>query len=304
MTNEERVFQIQNGFSVTDNLQALYLENQTMIKRYVKPFSTYYNEDIEDLMQEAYFGLVEATKRFDAGEGVKFLSYARFWIVRTIKKYLEEKGGCLRLPQYLNERIMQYNRYVQQFIACNGREPKIDEIKADLGYSEVQVERIKRYSASIVSFDKEIQNDNGESLSLISTIPDQCDIEQDVLDKAYREQMQGDVKLSIEKYLNPRQQTIIKDIYYNGFTMVEIADKMGLSKQRIEQIKNRALSDLKCKARKLLYQYCEIEGYAYNGTLTNFKRRGSIVEYLAVKNMILEGEREKISNIIDGVKSC
>lgn len=58
------------------------------------------------------------------------------------------------------------------------------------------------------------------------------------------------------------------------------------------------------KARKLLYQYCEIEGYAYNGTLTNFKRRGSIVEYLAIKNMILEVEREKISNIIDGVKSC
>lgn len=78
MTNEALVERIKNGYSVTNNMQLLYEKNLTLIKKYIKPYTVY--EPMEDCLQEAYFGLWEAVKRYETSENVLFMTYAMYWI--------------------------------------------------------------------------------------------------------------------------------------------------------------------------------------------------------------------------------
>ena len=75
MSNEEIVQEIQNGINVTENMELLYRQNMPLIRRFIKPYSHY--ENMEDLEQESYFGLFEATKNYDPNKEVKFITYAR-----------------------------------------------------------------------------------------------------------------------------------------------------------------------------------------------------------------------------------
>ena len=70
MTNEQRVEAIRNGGSVTENMKCLYLENLPLIKKFIKPYTSYETE--EDLLQEAYFGLCEAVRHYETSENVLF----------------------------------------------------------------------------------------------------------------------------------------------------------------------------------------------------------------------------------------
>ena len=70
MSNEEIVQEIQNGINVTENMELLYRQNMPLIRRFIKPYSHY--ENMEDLEQESYFGLFEATKNYDPNKEAKF----------------------------------------------------------------------------------------------------------------------------------------------------------------------------------------------------------------------------------------
>ena len=76
MTNEQIVSEIRNGYSVTDNMQSLYEKNLPLIRAIVRPYAVY--EPMEDLLQEAYFGIVQAINHYETAENVKFMTYAKF----------------------------------------------------------------------------------------------------------------------------------------------------------------------------------------------------------------------------------
>lgn len=82
MTNEQIIEQIKSGYSVTDNMQMLYEKNLPLIKKIIKPYSVY--DDREDLLQESYFGLVEAVKHYETSRNVLFTTYLCFWIRQSV----------------------------------------------------------------------------------------------------------------------------------------------------------------------------------------------------------------------------
>ena len=106
MSNEEIVQEIQNGINVTENMELLYRQNMPLIRRFIKPYSHY--ENMEDLEQESYFGLFEATKNYDPNKEVKFITYARFWIVQAVSRYIQCNTPAVRIPSGLNGKIKRY----------------------------------------------------------------------------------------------------------------------------------------------------------------------------------------------------
>lgn len=109
MTNEQIVTEIRNGYSVTDNMQLLYESNLPLIKRFLKPY-----EPIEDLLQEAYFGLVEAVQHYETSKNVRFMTYAEYWIRQSVQRYLEKCGSDIKIPSHTRQKIARYKKTVQE----------------------------------------------------------------------------------------------------------------------------------------------------------------------------------------------
>ena len=103
MTNEQIVTEIRNGCSVTDHMQLLYESNLPLIKRFLKPYTAY--DPMEDLLQEAYFGLVEAVQHYEMSKNVRFMTYAEYWIKRAVQRYLERAKAFSSDEQELIDNI-------------------------------------------------------------------------------------------------------------------------------------------------------------------------------------------------------
>lgn len=122
MTNEELVALIQAGDHVQDNMGQLYQQNRKFIAKLVYPFSKVC--EMEDLMQEAYFGLEKAVYRYDPTTGFKFLTYAESWIRQSVQRYFQNNGNLKRMPIHVLEQISQYQKFRSDFKGVVGDEPQ------------------------------------------------------------------------------------------------------------------------------------------------------------------------------------
>ena len=91
MTNEILVEKIRGGYSVTDNMQLLYERNLPLIRKFIKSYAVF--ECMDDLMQEAYFGLWEAVQHYESSENVLFMTYAEYWIKQSVRHYIQKCGS-------------------------------------------------------------------------------------------------------------------------------------------------------------------------------------------------------------------
>ena len=126
MTNEQIVEKIRNGYSVTDNMQWLYEKNMPLIKCILKPYTAY--ESIEDLLQEAYFGLWEAVQHYETSENVLFMTYAGYWIKQAVMRYIENCGSVVRIPTATRQKISRYKKTVERLLQEQSRVPTDKEI--------------------------------------------------------------------------------------------------------------------------------------------------------------------------------
>ena len=109
MTNEELVALIQAGDHVQDNMGQLYQQNKNFIVGIALPFSN--AADMDDLMQEAYFGLYKAAQKFDPDLGFKFLTYAEYPIRVSVQRYCQNNGQLKRVPVHVLEQISKYQKF-------------------------------------------------------------------------------------------------------------------------------------------------------------------------------------------------
>ncbi|MDF2544332.1 MAG: polymerase, sigma 70 subunit, RpoD subfamily [Herbinix sp.] len=118
MSNEELVERIQHGINVQENLELLYTQNKGFIfnvcRMYRYACRSDYNGtpiiEMDELMNEAYFGLVEAAKRFDPDQWNTFLTYAEHWIRRAVKRFLDNSGQVIRVPVHMQEKVYKCNQ--------------------------------------------------------------------------------------------------------------------------------------------------------------------------------------------------
>lgn len=112
MTNEQIVSEIRNGFSTTNNMQLLYESNLPLIKKFIKPYTAYECE--ADLLQESYFGLLEAVKRYETDRNVQFMTFAQYWIKQSVQRYLENCGSTVRIPTHTRAKMSRIRKATSQ----------------------------------------------------------------------------------------------------------------------------------------------------------------------------------------------
>lgn len=288
MTNETLVERIRGGFSVSENMQSLYENNLPLIRKFIKPYTAYECE--ADLLQQSYIGLLEAVQHYETSKNVRFITYARYWIVQSVQQYLEKCGSSVRIPTHTRAKMSRIRKATSQLRQIQGREPTAVQIAALLGVSVEEVQEIQVYMQSVVSLDTPIAEDN--SLTLADTLQADFRLEDETIDKMYAEHSKNELWGIVEHYTATRENGIIKEIFLRNKTMAQVAREQGVTIDRIRQIKEKGLRKLKTgKARRELLEKFDIaEAGLYRGGLTSYKEHNftSIVEYSAEKRLEAE----------------
>jgi RNA polymerase primary sigma factor len=197
-----------------------------------------------DLINEGNLGLIKAAKRFDETRGFKFISYAVWWIRQSILQALAEQSRIVRLPLNrvgaLNKIGKAYSTLEQEF----EREPSADELAEQLDMSLYEVSDTLKISGRHLSIDAPFVH--GEDSKLVDIMPNQ---NQPLPDHNL---INESLKIEIQRALNslsPRERDVLK-LYYgldqeNPLTLEEIGEKFKLTRERVRQIKEKAIRRLK-----------------------------------------------------------
>ena len=211
---------------------------------------------LPDLINEGNLGLIKAAQRFDETRGFKFISYAVWWIRQGIMQALAEQSRIVRLPLnkigLLNKAYKTYAMLEQQL----GRAPEPAEIAREMELTEVQVKELFKNSGKPVSVDAPLGDDDSNTmLDQMSNADQSTRPEQGLIDESLRTEINR-----IISTLSPREGDVLK--YYFGLdgypilTLEEIGMKYELTRERVRQIKEKAIRRLKHNARvRLLKSY-------------------------------------------------
>ena len=293
MTNEQLVAEIRNGYSVTDNMQLLYQENLPLIKKIIQPYYKY--EEIEDLLQEAYFGLYEAVKHYETSENVLFMTYATFWIKQAVQRYVNKYGSVVRIPSHTKQKIIRYKKNVIKLTQDLGRIPTRGEIAEYMAVNVSEVEHLEIYSQSIASLDSPVNDDSDQTL--IDSIQDDCNIENNIINEMYDRYSKNELWDIVEEYTSERENHIIREYFLYNKSMPEIAKNENVTVSRIREIREKGLRKLKFgKAkRELIEKFDIVDSGIYKNGYGNFTQHNntSKVEYIAIRRAELQEEYEK-----------
>ena len=201
---------------------------------------------LSDLINEGNVGLIKAAKRFDETKGFKFISYAVWWIRQSILQAIVENSRIVRMP--LNK-VGSYNKvndayitFVQEF----ERDPSDEELADLLGITPREVQSMLRGSNRHVSLDAPLAGSEDSDATMLDVMVPEESGEPDL--HLMAESLREEVALGLN-ILSPREMEVIASYYglngYQPLTLDEIGELYGLTRERVRQIKERALRRLR-----------------------------------------------------------
>ena len=210
---------------------------------------------LPDLINEGNLGLIKAARRFDETRGFKFISYAVWWIRQSILQALAEQSRIVRLPLNQVGSLSKMNKVSSRLEQRFERPPSADEIATEMEISQHKVEETLRISTRTISMDATIDQDDDLRFLDVFISEDAPGTDEDLI----RESLAREVQRSLST-LAEKERDIINLFYGIGvphnYTLEEIGDMFDLTRERVRQIKEKALRRLKHSSRsKLLKAY-------------------------------------------------
>lgn len=216
-------------------------------KRFQRP-----GMELMDLIEEGNLGLMQAIEKFEPEKGYRFSTYAIYWIEQYIRKYIEEQSGSIKIPSHAWGNLKRWFRAWNALKEANGRDPSLNEMAKELNLTARQVKSIMDTLSAAKGVDSltSLVHDE-EDLTLEDMISD--DGKGNPHDVFMKAENQDTIKKSMEE-LNPRDREVLIMRYgladNEPKTLGEVADKLGLSRERVRQIEERAVMTLRRAAQK------------------------------------------------------
>lgn len=211
---------------------------------------------LNDLINEGNLGLVKAAKRFDETRGFKFISYAVWWIRQSIIQALAEQSRLVRLPLNKVGSLTKIHKAFSELEQKYQREPSAEELAAFLEISPKEVKASLNTASRHISVDAPFVD--GESNSLLDILEN---TDADLADKHmdYSESLRVESERALAT-LTERQREVVKLFFGigvdNPMSLEDIGEKFGLTRERVRQIKDKAINKLRSQSRsKFLIDY-------------------------------------------------
>jgi len=203
---------------------------------------------LEDLINEGNLGLIRAAQRFDAGMNYKFISYAVWWIRQGILAALAEQSRVLRIAPGRVTVFQKIGRASQKLEQELGRQPTLPELAERMGMSDTELNECLQLASHPVSLNQTYQDEEEGTLENVLE-----DTESERPDQAARQHLLSESMTELLGTLEEREAEILR-LYYGlgkkaSLTLEEIAQRFDLTRERVRQIKTRALERLRHPSR-------------------------------------------------------
>ena len=269
LSNAEQVGLVRKYQSTQDRaeqiaiIDRLYEANTGLLGMLAKKYQHISSLDYDDLFNSGALGIEEAVKRYDVSASTKFTSYLVFWIKERMLLAIKNTGYAIRLPSHMFEKRMKVAKAIRELEAATHAEPTIEDIAEHTALSIGTVRAILAHMQSVLSTDIAYDHDSasGIPLLLIDTIEDHNQLlPEGFINLDAKQDLYNNLLSAILK-LSDKEQYIVKSYYglnTERKTLQEIANELGLTRERIRQIRVQAELQLQQELRQYQHLYREL----------------------------------------------
>ena len=209
---------------------------------------------LPDLINEGNLGLLKAAERFDETRGFKFISYAVWWIRQSILQAISEQSRIVRLPLNQVGSVNKINREINRFEQLNERRPSVDEIAEKVDLPQDKIDEAMSINGHHISVDAPFVEGEDNSLLDVMTNAESPMADKELVDESLKSEIQTALNS-----LNEQERNVVEASYginQPELTLEEIGSKFGLTRERVRQIKEKAIRKLRnSKTNKFLKTY-------------------------------------------------